>query len=212
MSSVLSDRDAARCFRIDDDADRVDVQRVGEGEVVLDCQGRRPVPQIRKDLEPDPEVSVGMLLQLVLRVRRVAPDAGVRAGQLYDDERGHRDRGTGQRHTRETRETPPRRKRRREYRNLDVDGIPESGRSEERSEHARLGGVESETEFCGRVAARDDELGDRHRGDDDVVNQERESEQRRHQPSAKGIDRLHHEQESGERPQPRDENYRAPVQ
>ena len=153
-----------------------------------------------------------MLLQLVPRVRRVALDSRVRAGQLDDHQRGHRDRGSRERDARETGESPARRERRREYRNLEIDRIPERGRPEERAEHARLRGVESEPELGGRLPARDDEFRQRHRGDDHVVHEQRESEQRRHQPPAERVDRLEHEQERGERPQPRHEEDRAAVE
>src|ERR1700680_365359 len=62
------------------------------------------------------------------------------------------------------------------------------------------------------MTMHDDELGHRHGGDDEIVDQQGESEQRCHEPPPEGVDRLHHEQERRERPHPRHENYRATVE
>src|SRR5712671_6592147 len=56
------------------------------------------------------------------------------------------------------------------------------------------------------MATLDDELRHRNGCDDDVVDEKRESEERCHQSPRQRVDSLQHEQERGERPQPRDEN------
>jgi len=140
------------------------------------ASGGGAASQIRKDLESDLEVTIGMLLELIHRVRRVAPDSRVSPGQLDYHQRGHRDRGSGERNTRKSGEPPPCGKRRSKYRNLQVNRIPKCRRAEERAEHARLCRVEREPELRGRISAGNDELRHRHRGDDHIVNKERKSQ------------------------------------
>src|SRR6267378_1732926 len=55
------------------------------------------------------------------------------------------------------------------------------------------------------MASLNDELRHRNGCDDDVVDEKRESQQRRHQSPRQRVNRLQHEQERGEGPEPRDE-------
>src|ERR1700682_3482458 len=78
-----------------------------------------------------------MLLQLIPRMRRIALDPLVGARQLHYNQRRHRYRGSSERNARKSGEPPPCGKRWREYRDLEINGIPKCRRAEERREHDR---------------------------------------------------------------------------
>jgi len=79
---------------------------------------------------------------VTVRMAQLAEDCGLQAIALHP-------RTREQGYAGKARKAPTRRQRWREYRDLNVDRIPQRRRSEERPEHTRLRGVEREPELCG---------------------------------------------------------------
>src|SRR5688500_17407299 len=129
---------------MDDHAHRVDAHRIGEVQIMANGERWRSASEVRKYLEPEPEISLWMLLWLVVSVGLVAVDTCQRCRRLDHAEWGESDRRSGEDGADCRGESPPRGQRRGAERDLYVERIPERGRDEDGAKHARLRGVECE--------------------------------------------------------------------